>query len=176
MKNNKKIIKLTSGITALALTMSLMGCGSIKGSKFSFKSGENGEIIVEDDSYIDYDYLDNYYVIEVLNKTTNNKEIYIAKKETRGDGSRFSHPYYEYVNIFNNFTLTYTKKYPIENKCNLHFISEKPLLDYITSYYEIKYRYTYEDMQKIFEIVKEKYVLDNDIQNYNFKTKKRTLI
>lgn len=160
MKNNKRFIKYTSGITALALTFSLGmgGCSSSSSnSAFKYTENEKGEIVIEEDSYIDYDALNNYYVIEVYNSVTDTNKIYIAKKNTyykKGRGS-----YYEYTNVFTGFKILYS-----ENDFNdsLEFIKEIPLIDYLITYDLVKYRYTYEDMETVYNVIKENYKYEND--------------
>lgn len=155
---NKNYIRLTSGVTALALacSLSMTGCAP-KNSTFNYSENENGEIVVEEGSYIEYEYLNKYYIIEVYNTLTEENEIYIANRITHG-GGRSGPVYHEYVNIFNNFTIAYTNKN--YNKNGLEFIEETPLLWYITSYYTLKARYTYEDMQYIYKTIEENYTFN----------------
>ena len=158
MKNNIHT-RLGAGITALALTctLGLNGC-SASNSKFSYSVNEKGEIIVEEGSYIEYDYLNQYYVIEVYNSITNKNEIYIAHK--RNGYQKYIGRYAEYKNIFNGYTIISDNNNYNPNN-GLEFIKETPLLGYINSYYTLKARYTYEDMQEIYNIVKENYELEN---------------
>lgn len=123
-------------------------------SSFDFTENENGEVVVEPDSYIDYNYLDNYCILEVYNSITDETELYIAKKIIHN--GRYTPAYSEYKNIFNDFTIVSDNSGKGPNN-GLEYVKEAPLLGYINSYYKLKARYTYEDMEKIYEIVKENY-------------------
>ena len=162
MKNNKTFIKYTSRVAALSLALSLtMGGCSSANSRFTYSENENGEVIINEDSYIEYDYLKNYYVIEVYNNITDKTEIYIAGKNNISYGHRGLYHYNEYKNIFNNFVIVSDDKEKGPDN-GLEYVSEKPLLGYITSYYTLKTRYTLEDMENIFSIVKKQYEIEND--------------
>ena len=158
MNNNKKIVKYTSGITALALTFSLgmSGCSS-SDSEFKFTENEKGEIVVEEDSYIKYEYLNNYYVVEVYNSILDTNEIYIAEKIM--NYRKYNNSYNSYKNIFNGFVILYDEN---EYNNNIKFIKETSLVDYLITYDLVKYRYTYEDMENVYNFIKENYRYEND--------------
>ena len=64
------------------------GCNNRKTS-FSFIANDRGEIVAEDDSYIDYSALEDYYVVvEVYNSILDKNEIYIANKYHRNFGPK----------------------------------------------------------------------------------------
>ena len=69
MKNNTRT-RLTTGITALALTCSLglSGCNT-SNNEFRFISGEDGTFVATDNSYIDINSINNIYVITTKNKS-----------------------------------------------------------------------------------------------------------
>ena len=135
MKDNKKLIKYTSGITALALTLTLStGCSDT--SKFKLTQNENGKYTAEENSYIDDMYVSRYSVIEVYSQITNESKIYIAYRLHRYD--RDGKTYHQYADVFNNTAIVYTNN---EVNNSLIFIKETPLLDYLHSYNLLKYRY-----------------------------------
>jgi len=173
MKDNKKLIKYTSGITALALALTLnTGCSNT--SRFKLTQNEKGEYTAVENSYIDNNIIGRYYVIETYSNINNKSKIYIAYYGNdyydRDIGN-----YYSYINIFNNFFICYGNNGVNEN---ITFIKETPLIDYLNSYDLIKARYTYEDMQKIYETILENYTFE-DISNYettsNILTRKKVL-
>lgn len=147
---NKKITRLTTGITALALTcsLSLTGCDYAKKDKFYFHYSLNGEAYVKKSDYISNEYIYNYYVIELHYKGLNRNSIYIANRFQYTSGVS------KYTNIFTNDLITYD-----DNENNRYeFIKVTPLIDLLEEYNLIKDKYTYEDMQEIYQIIKENYV------------------
>ena len=167
MKNNT-YIKLTSGITALALTCSLglNGCVITSNDRFNISEGSKGEFIVSDNDYIDNIGIKNIYVIEVLNKITKEKQIYITTKRLVKDNKAATSDYLTYIDIFNNVIIYSTENE--ETKHSLELIEETPLFDYLLAYELVKSKYYYKDMQEIYNIIKENY----EIQNANSLSKK----
>ena len=69
----------------------------------------------------------------------------------------------KYTNIFNNYTIAYNP----DGKDYYEFISITPLIDILEEYNLVKDKYTYEDMEYIYKIIKEDY----DYKEYKAKTK-----
>lgn len=158
MKNTNK-----QRITALTLAMTLLmgGCKNNNESKndhFELIENENNEIVAMDDSYIDKDYIGNYYVVEVYNKMKKENEIYIASKRLYHVG-RYS---YEdmYIDIFTNLKIVVTGKN--DDIDMFSFVKETYLRDYIVSLGLGQLRYSYDDMKNIYEVIKDNYVYESD--------------
>lgn len=160
MKNNIRT-RLTTGITALALTCSLglNGCTTIN-NRFTFTAGENGSFVAAENSYIDNNSINNIYVIAVKNNISKEKEIYITRKVVVEYKRSTRQDYISYTNIFNNIEIYNIKDE--ESKHNLEIIEETPLFDYLLAYDLVKSRYYYDDMQEIYNIIKENYELSNN--------------
>lgn len=175
MKDNKKLIKYTSGITALTLALTLnTGCSST--SKFQLTQNEKGEYTATPNSYIDNKNISKYYVIEIHSNITHESKIYITYySDTLYRSTKTELFYHEYINIFNNTSICFEENNA--NK-NITFIKEIPLIDYLNSYDLVKARYTYEDMQNIYQIISEDYTFE-DVSNYkttsNTSTRKKEL-
>lgn len=167
--NKNKYIKVISWITALTLTMSLIGCSSKKknSDKFNFYKNNKGQIVAYSDSYIDNNYINSYYVIEVVNNITNKKEVYIARKDEIEDSTN-KNTNYVYKNIFNNYMITYSNNY--RDNYYLQLLNEIPLSYYINKYSMYKEKYSYQDIEILFNIIKDEYNLNNT------KIRKRNLI
>jgi len=176
MKDNKKLIKYTSSITALALALTLnTGCSST--TKFQLTYNKKGEYTASQNSYINNKNITKYYVIETYSNLTNESKIYIAYPNddiiyySRETGAN----YCQYINIFNNTSICFSDN---NSNDNITFIKETPLIDYLNSYDLVKARYTYEDMQNIYETILEDYIFE-DASNYkttsNTLTRKKTL-
>lgn len=159
MKNNTRT-RLTTGITALALTCSLglSGCNT-SNNEFRFISGEDGTFVATDNSYIDINSINNIYVITTKNNISKEKEIYIAKKITVEHNYTTTQDHIIYQNIFNNIKIHSTQNE--ESKHNIEILEETPLLDYLLAYDLVKARYNYEDMVEIYNLIKENYSLSN---------------
>lgn len=176
MKDNKKLVKYTSGITALALALTLnTGCSNT--SRFKLTQNEKGEYIAVQNSYIDNKNIRKYYVIETYSNLTKESKIYIAYNDDKTIyyDKETGTQYYQCINIFNNTPICYNENNA--NK-NITFIKETQLIDYLNSYDLIKARYTYEDMQNIYQTILENYTFE-DISNYettsNILTRKKVL-
>ena len=153
MYNKNKIVKLTTEITALALTITLTSCsGYSKGDKFSIIQNRYGELIVDKDNYISYKYINNYYVIELYNKRIDKTIIYIAHRLKFTTGNS------KYTDIFTNYHIAYENN----EDDSYEFISVLPLSDFLKKYNLIQEKYTYEDMQNIYDIIKKEYQKEND--------------
>ena len=160
MQNNERFVKITAGITALILTLTLItGCNYRKKDKFYFHPNLRGEMILDRNSYISIDYVENYYVIRLYNTILNRNSIFIAYrfKYTNGDS--------QYINVFNNNKIAYEN-----SEIDYYdFINVKPLIDVLEEYNQVKDKYTYEDLQKILETIKTTYHFEEE----NKKIKKR---
>ena len=146
----------------------MIGCSEKKGDKrFTTYRNEKGQIEAYTDSYIDKNFLGNYYVIEVLNNITNTKELYIAEKREIKDNET-EHANYVYKNVFNNYMITYSSGY-----CNdyyLEIVDETPLSYYIEKFSMLKSKYSDKDMRQLLDMIKKDYTLEKP------KGKKKELI
>lgn len=149
MKNNKRLKQRITALT-LASTLLLGGCGRKNNSSFEFIENENNELVAIDDSYISKDYIKDYYVVEMYNNVTKTNEIYIAR--------RSGVLVYKYYDIFTNFTI-YDE---FESISLFEFVKFSRLSDYIVALGFEQLEYSYEDMEKIYEVIKENYSFEDD--------------
>jgi len=93
------------------------------------------------------------YVVEAKSLLTGESNIYITRRKMV-----LSFDYnYDYIDVFTNETLFHDQR----NR-TFEVIHQKPLFDYLVSLNLLKVSYSYEDMQKIYEEIKEIYEFDND--------------
>lgn len=151
MNNNEKLIKLTTGITALALTLSLISCDNNKNNKkkdkFYFQPNIHGEKIVSKTEYISIDYISNYYILVLYNKVIDKNIIHIAHK------LQYENGHSKYTNMFTNNTIAYDNN----DKDYYDFIEVIPLSEFLIEYDLLEDKYTYEDMLNIYDIIKKEY-------------------
>lgn len=158
-------------ITALTLAMTLLmgGCSSKKkNNRFELTENENNEIVAMGDSYIDVEYIDNYYVVEVYNKMEKEDEIYIAMQNFVY--RKYANDYVEYYDIFSNLKIVDTVQDEDEKEI-LSYVKATNFKDYIVSLGLGQFKYSYEDMKNIYDVIKDNYVFENN----NTLTKKREI-
>lgn len=158
MKNNNDIFtKYALKTTALALVFSLTmtGCSQNykKHDKFYFTRELGGRASISSNDYISYEYIKNYYVIEVYNLALNRNQLYIARKQDYHYYETGKLVYSKYFEIFSNNTIAYDDN---ERDC-YEFIKVIPLTDYLVEYNLVSDKYTYEDMKNIYELISENY-------------------
>lgn len=154
----EKLVRLTSTITALALSLTLTsGCEYRKKDKFYFNYNLKGEAYIHKNDYISAEYINNYYLIEIYHTGLERSMIYIAYDFKYKNGVS------KYSNIFNNYKIAYNP----DSNDYYEFISITPLIDILEEYDLVKDKYTYEDMQYIYKIIK----LNYDYKDYKAKTK-----
>ena len=167
MNNNTKNKQRITALTLLT-TLLLGGCGEAGKDKFQIIENESNQLVAEDNSYIDDYYINRYYVLEVYNNITKQNEVYIAREEHT---NRHTYYYDVFTNIymFNELDINNEK-----DNIGLKYIKKTPLRNFILTYNLGESEYTYEDMQTIYEIIKENYKFENDetlrkTKTYNFK-------
>ena len=79
---NDNSVRRKQRITALTLVMTLLigGCNgkdNNNNNKFNVGINKNFEFFAIDETYIDNEYVSDYYVLEVYNKLSGKNEIYI---------------------------------------------------------------------------------------------------
>ena len=162
MQNKKTLVKLTAAITAGALGLTLTsGCTQRKKDKFYFDYSFSGEAYINRYDYISSEYINNYYLIEVYHTGLKKSFLYIAHdfKYTNGVS--------KYTNIFTNNKIAYNP----DEEDYYDFINIIPLIDLLEEYNLAKDKYTYEDMQEIFKIIKENYLYQKN--NAKIRIKER---
>ena len=152
---NDNSVRRKQRITALTLVMTLLltGCNGKENSNNRYKIGINKdfEFFSIDETYIDNEYLSDYYVLEVYNKLSGKNEIYIVNNVD----DKVSKGYYE--NIFNNL------KFPVGFKDSVFgYVDKKKLSEYLVMYGLEKEEYSYDDMKYIYEVIKDNYVYERD--------------
>lgn len=148
--NSNIILKQRLTALTLASTLLLSGCNT-HGSSFELVENENNEIVAVDNTYISNDYLNKYYVVEVYNKVTKMNEIYIAR-------SKSTNIRYRYFDAFTNFMiLDEFNSDPL-----LELVKVSRLNDYVIALGLEQLEYSYEDMEKIYEIIKEIYIFEDN--------------
>ena len=152
--NNKNKQRLTA--LSIASILFLGGCNEDRHDHFVLIENDNNEIVAMDDSYIDSEYIKNYYVVEVYNNMNHNNEIYIGlKKSVSGRvGS-----YWGYIDVFSNLEIVSNRE---DEEDLFSFVKATCLEDYIIAYGLGQLRYSYEDMKNIYEVIKENYVFSSD--------------
>ena len=122
MDNNKKL-KLRITALTLASTLILNGCGV--NNKFKITENENNEIVSLAGSYISKNYINDYYVLELFNNLTNEKELFIARKK----GTNINRKYYD---VFTNFKI-YEEYDELKEDFLFKFIKDSELTYYIVA-------------------------------------------
>lgn len=156
MQNKNKFVKLGAGLTAIALSLTLTsGCDYKKKDKFYFHPNIQGELVLDKNSYISINYINEYYVIELYNKVLDRTTIYIAHRYKYKNGDS------KYTNIFTNNKIAY------ENNMNdyYNFINVTPLEEYLIEYNLIKDKYSYQDMKNLLEVIKKNYIYNKENSN-----------
>lgn len=168
----RKIVRVSTGITALALTCSLAihKYNDKKSDRFDFYPDRSGNMIVNKHSYINHEYLDKYYVIELYHTELDRSIIFIASRFEYNSGNS------KYNNIFNNEFIAYDNN----EKDFYEFMNVTPLSVILEEYGLEQEKYYYNEMLDIYNTLKNNYefadtsIYQKDIEETP-KVKKRTL-
>ena len=168
----RKVIRVSTGITALALTCSLAieQYNYKKSDKYYFTPDRNGNMTVSRNNYISHDNLDKYYVIELYHTELDRSMIFIASRFEYNSGNS------KYNNIFNNEFIAYDNN----EKDFYEFMNVTPLSDILEEYGLEQEKYYYNEMLDIYNTLKNNYefadtsIYQKDIEETP-KVKKRTL-
>jgi len=151
----EELIRYKAGLAALMLSSSMVLSGCAKG--FELTVDEERNIVAEDDSYINNDFIEKCYVVEAKSNITGESNIYIAKRhKSWAKGGVLTNGY---VDVFTNMDL-FTQKN--EYNTSFEYIKETPLFDYLVSLNLVKGSYSYEDMQNIYEEIKAIYEFESE--------------
>lgn len=151
----KNLVRYKAGLAALMIAsgMTLGGCAS---EGFELTTDSDRNIVAEENSYVDNNYIKKCYVVEAKSNLTGDSNIYFVRKE-----SSFKLPVniHYYMDVFTNNSL-----FIDDNNHNASFevINEVPLYDYLVSLDMVKGLYSYEDMKKIYDEVKSVYTFEEE--------------
>lgn len=166
--NKKNIVRYKAGLAALMIAsgMTLSGCSS-KGKGFEYEIKDNKYVVV-DGSTIGNDCIKDCYVVEAYNSLTEETEIFIARRSWEdlysrpkdNESNEIVSDYY-YYDLMNNNN---KKLFYRDNSRNnfLEFIKETPLYDYMVALDLLQAKYSYEDMQRIYEEIKSVYTFEEE--------------
>lgn len=148
-----ELIRYKAGLAALMLSSGMLLSGCAKG--FELKVDEERNLVAEDDSYINNDFIEKCYVVEAKSNITGESNVYIAHKKIAWHKPSGKN----YIDVFSDIVL-----FGDENGYNTSFevIKETPLFDYLISLNLVKGTYSYEDMQNIYEEIKLIYEFENE--------------
>lgn len=149
-----ELIRYKVGLAALMLSSGMLLSGCAKG--FELKVDEERNLVAEDDSYINNDFIEKCYVVEAKSNITGESNVYMVKKEWSG---KYTMDSYDYIDIFTNIVLFGNKN---QYNTSFEYIKEIPLFDYLISLNLVKGTYSYEDMQNIYEEIKLIYEFENE--------------
>ena len=149
-----ELIRYRAGLAALLVSSSMFLGGCAKG--FELTIDEERNIVAEDDSFINNDFIEKCYVVEAKSNLTGESNIYLAKRRTSGNYPKLTK---EYVDAFTNIVLFAQNN---DYNTSFEYIKETPLFDYLVSLNLVKGSYSYEDMQNIYNEIKEIYEFEND--------------
>jgi len=153
---NKKILAGALAMTLVMVPMS--GCALEEYVKFEYSVSEDGEY--ESSGKVDYELLKKYEFIVIENKTYETQEFYICEYVPtyigRVNVKLLSDQ--SYINVFNNKTV-----FKVDTDQRKMIYSET-LENYLYSTDNIKKYYTVEDVELIFEGMKENYLKENNKQ------------
>lgn len=144
-----ELIRYKAGLAALMLSSGMLLSGCAKG--FELKVDEERNLVAEDDSYINNDFIEKCYVVEAKSKITGESNIYLTRRRVATSLN------FEYIDIFTNISL-----FQSAGSTSFEVIKETPLFDYLISLNLVKGTYSYEDMQKIYEEIKSIYEFENE--------------
>ena len=150
----KELIRYKAGLAALMLSSGMLLTGCSKG--FELKVDEERNLIAEEGSYINNDFIEKCYVVEAQSKITGESNIYLVKKDWAG---KYTMDTYNYIDVFTNMVLFINEN---EHNTSFEYIKETPLFDYLISLNLVKGEYSYEDMQNIYEEIKAIYEFENE--------------
>lgn len=148
-----ELIRYKAALAALLVSsgMVLGGCSK----DFSLKKEEQ-KIIVQTDSNIHNNFLEKCSVVEVQNNSTNETNIYIVYKKASKD---LPITIKECIDIFTGEVL-YTTDNIISGEYRQ--IKETPLFDYMITLNLVKENYGEEDIENIYNKIKEVYEFEKD--------------
>lgn len=152
----KNIVRYKAGIAAIMLAsgMLLSGCSREKGG-FELTIKEDNSITAEEDSFVDIEFLMlRCSVVEVHSNVTDKNDIYIGIAEPRDKIFNW------YRDIFTN--LYFVEDVDVDDSNLLQFVKAEPLSDYLFSLGLVQGKYSYEDMQRIYEEIKAVYKFEED--------------
>jgi len=147
----EELIRYKAGIAALMLSSGMLLSGCAK--RFELTVDEERNIVAQDDSYINNDFIEKCYVVEAKSNITGESNIYITRRKV----SFALRHNYDYIDVFTNVTLFHDKM-----NTSFELVKETPLFDYIVSLNLIKGSYSYEDMQNIYEEIKAVYEFESE--------------
>lgn len=172
-KIKRKVVRVTTGITALTLTCSLaiQQYNYKRSDKFHFSPDRNGNLTVSKFNYISNNNLYNYYFVELYHTGLQRSVIFIASRFKYTTGNS------EYINIFNNNFIAYDNN----TKDFYEFVNVIPLSNILEEYGLEQEKYYYKDMLEIYEILKNNYdytdtsIYQEKLEENTLKVKKRIL-
>ena len=145
----EELIRYKAGLAALILSSSFALSGCSKG--FELKVDEERNLVAEEDSYINNDFIEKCYVVEAKSKITGESNIYLTRR-------RVAPPLvFEYIDIFTNISL-----FQEAGNTSFEVIKDTPLFDYLISLNLVKGAYSYEDMQNIYDEIKAIYEFESE--------------
>ena len=163
--DKKNLVRYKAGLAALMIAsgMTLSGCGS---SGFEYTM-EDSKYVVVDGSTIGNDCIKDCYVVEAYNSLTEEAEIFIARRSWNGlysrpkdnESNEIVLDYY-YCDFMNNNNKLFYKDNDHNNF--LKFVKETPLYDYMVALDLLQAKYSYEDMQRIYEEIKSVYTFEEE--------------
>lgn len=145
-----ELIRYKAGLAALMLSSGMLLSGCAKG--FELKVDEERNLVAEDDSYINNDFIEKCYVVEAKSKITGESNIYLTRRKISSIVLSS-----KYIDVFTNICL-----FDDINTTSFEIINETPLFDYLISLNLVKGTYSYEDMQNIYEKIKSIYEFENE--------------
>lgn len=158
MKKNKgKISNINKKILALGLSFALIptvfaGCTKDDDKPVNFEYATNEQGMYQMSGTIDYELLKKYCFIVVENSTSETKEYYICGKDERKYENRVVVRCF-YKNIYDEKVVFDTNGETVRT-----IIFETELEDYLLAYDFVKANYTKEDIDLLFEQMKETYL------------------
>lgn len=163
--DKKNLVRYKAGLAALMIAsgMTLGGCAS-EGFQYTMK---DSKYVVADGSVIGNACIKECYVVEAYNSLTEEAEIFIARRSWNGLYSKqkdsesneivSDYYYYDFMNHDNKLF------YRANSRNNfIKFVKETPLYDYMIALDLLQARYSYEDMQKIYEEIKSVYTFEEE--------------
>lgn len=146
----EELIRYKAGLAALMLSSGMLLSGCAKG--FELKVDEERNLVAEEDSYINNDFIEKCYVVEAKSKITGESNIYLTRRKISSIVLSS-----KYIDVFTNICL-----FDDVNTTSFEIINETPLFDYLISLNLVKGTYSYEDMQNIYEEIKAIYEFESE--------------
>ena len=148
----EELIRYKAGLAALLLSSGML----FGGCSFDKVVSEEDKSIVQTDSNIHNNFLEKCSVVEVQNNSTNETNIYIVYKKASKD---LPITIKECIDIFTGEVL-YTTDNIISGEYRQ--IKETPLFDYMITLNLVKENYSKEDIENIYNKIKEVYEFETD--------------